>query len=225
VKKKDGTLRLCVDYRALNKVTIKDRCPLPLINETIDQLREATIFSKLDLKGAYNLIRIAEGDEWKTAFRTRYGHFEYLVMPFGLTNAPATFQAFINDVLREYLDHFVVVYLDDILIYSKTKEEHIEHVRKVMKTLLGAQLQAKLSKCEFHKDQVEFLGFVISKEGISMDPKKVKTIQEWKSPSSVHDIQVFLGFANFYRRFIKNFAKEVAPITRLLKKDITVKVL
>jgi len=219
VKKKDGTLRLCVDYRALNKITVKNRCPLPLINETMDQLKDATIFSKIDLKGAYNLIRIAEGDEWKTAFRTRYGHFEYLVMPFGLTNAPATFQAFINDVLREYLDHFVVVYLDDILIYSKSKEEHIEHVRKVMKTLLDAQLQAKLSKCEFHKDRVEFLGFVISKEGISMDPKKVQTIQEWKSPSSVHDIQVFLGFANFYRRFIKNFAKEVAPITRLLKKD------
>src|SRR5690606_6759717 len=220
VKKKDGSLRLCVDYRALNKVTVKNRCPLPLINETIDQLKEATIFTKLDLKGAYNLIRIAPGDEWKTAFRTRYGHFEYLIMPFGLTNAPATFQAFINDVLREYLDQFVVVYLDDILIYSRNKEEHIDHVKKVMKKLMDAQLQAKLSKCEFFKDEVEFLGFVISSKGIAMDPKKVKVIQEWKTPASVHDIQVFLGFANFYRRFIRNFAKEVAPITKLLKKDI-----
>src|SRR5690606_19053446 len=136
VKKKDGTLRLCVDYRALNKITVKDRCPLPLINETMDQLKEATIFTKLDLKGAYNLIRIKEGDEWKTAFRTRYGHFEYLVMPFGLTNAPATFQAFINDVLREYLDRFAVVYLDDILIFSRNYQEHVGHVRVVMEKLI-----------------------------------------------------------------------------------------
>ena len=138
VPKKDGSLRLCVDYRALNKVTIKNRCPLPLISETLDRLRTAKYFTKLDLKGAYNLVRIAEGDEWKTAFRTRYGHFEYLVMPFGLTNAPATFQAFLNDVLRESLDTFVVIYLDDILIYSDTLEEHYEHVRSVLQRLKNA---------------------------------------------------------------------------------------
>src|SRR6185369_1752224 len=172
-----------VDYRALNKVTIKDRCPLPLINETMDQLKEASIFTKLDLEGAYNLLRIQKNDEWKTAFRTRYGHFEYLVMPFGLSNAPASFQAFINDVLRKYLDHFVVVYLDDILIYSRNKTEHVKHVRQVMKTLIDAKLKAKISKCEFHKTEVEFLGFIISGKGVSMDPKKVQTIQDWKSPT------------------------------------------
>src|SRR5690606_32676612 len=134
--------------------------------------------------------------------------------------APATFQAFINDVLREYLDQFVVTYIDDILIYSKNHNEHVQHVKLVMKKLLDAQLQAKLSKCEFHKTEVEFLGFIISTEGIKMDPKKVKDVLEWKTPQNVHDIQVFLGFANFYRRFIKNFSKVVAPITRLLKKDV-----
>src|SRR5690606_17348029 len=144
----------------------------------------------------------------------------YTVMPFGLTNAPASFQAFINDVLREYLDQFAVTYIDDILIYSKSYEEHVQHVRLVMKKLLDAQLQAKLSKCEFHKTEVEFLGFIISTEGIKMDPKKVNDVLDWKTPQNVHDIQVFLGFANFYRRFIKNFSKVVAPITRLLKKDI-----
>src|SRR5690606_2532057 len=220
VKKKDGTLRLCVDYRALNKITVKDRCPLPLINETMDQLKEATIFTKLDLKGAYNLIRIKEGDEWKTAFRTRYGHFEYLVMPFGLTNAPATFQAFLNDVLRDCLDTIVVIYLDDILIYSNDEASHTLHVRKVLQLLSDAQLQVNSDKCQFHVTTVEFLGYVISPNGISMDPAKVNAITSWPAPNSVRDIQVFLGFANFYRRFIKNFSKIVAPITRLLKKDV-----
>lgn len=218
--KKDGNLRLCVDYRALNKVTIKNRCPLPLISETLDRLRTARIFTKLDLKGAYNLIRVAEGDEWKTAFRTRYGHFEYLVMPFGLTNAPATFQAFLNDVLRECLDTVVVIYLDDILIYSSDEDSHTIHVRKVLQLLSDAQLQVNLDKCQFHVTTVEFLGYVISPEGISMDPAKVGAITSWPTPASVRDIQVFLGFANFYRRFIKNFSRIVVPITRLLKKDV-----
>jgi hypothetical protein len=220
VPKKDGSLRLCVDYRALNKVTIKNRCPLPLISETLDRLRTAKYFTKLDLKGAYNLVRVAEGDEWKTAFRTRYGHFEYLVMPFGLTNAPATFQAFLNDVLRDSLDTFVVIYLDDILIYSDTLEEHYEHVRSVLQRLKDADLQVKLEKCQFHVQTVEFLGYVISPEGISMDPAKIEAILSWPVPTSVRDIQVFLGFANFYRRFIRNFSRVVAPITRLLKKDV-----
>lgn len=219
--KKDGkSLRLCVDYRALNKITVKNRCPLPLISETLDRLSSARIFTKLDLKGAYNLIRIAKGDEWKTAFRTRYGHFEYNVMPFGLTNAPATFQAFLNDVLRECLDEFVVIYLDDILIYSSDEESHILHVRKVLELLMAADLQVNPEKCEFHKRKVEFLGYVISPEGISMDPKKVEVILAWPSPKSVRDIQVFLGFANFYRRFVEFFSQVVSAITRLLKKDV-----
>jgi hypothetical protein len=220
VKKKDGSLRLCVDYRKLNDISIKNRCPLPLIDETLDQFQGAEIFTKLDAKGAYNLIRIAAGNEWKTAFRTRYGHYEYLVMPFGLTNAPATFQAYINDVLKKHLDHFVVVYLDDILIYSKNYSEHVEHVKLVMEDLRKAKIQLKLSKCTFHAKEVEFLGFIVNKDGVKMDDNKVKSIMEWKSPRTVKDIQSFLGFANFYRRFIKGFSKIVSPITQLLKKDI-----
>ena len=222
-KKNSDKLRLCVDYRALNKVTVKNRCPLPLISETLERLGSARVFTKLDLKGAYNLVRVAEGDEWKTAFRTRYGHFEYLVMPFGLTNAPATFQSFLNDVLRECLDTVVVIYLDDILIYSKDEESHVGHVRRVLQLLSDAQLQVNLEKCQFHVNKVEFLGYVISPEGISMDPAKVAVIANWPTPHSVHDIQVFLGFSNFYRRFIKNFSKLVGPITRLLKKNVPFK--
>ena len=201
--KKNKELRTCVDYRAINKLTVKNRCPLPLISETLDRLRSAKVFTKLDLKGAYNLIRIAEGDEWKTAFRTRYGHFEFLVMPFGLCNAPATFQAFLNDVLRECLDTVVVIYLDDILIYSQDKETHTADVRRVLKLLSDAQLQVNLEKCEFGVDKVEFLGYIISPEGISIDPAKVAVITSWAAPTCVREIQVFLGFANFYRRFIK----------------------
>jgi len=220
VPKKDSKLRLCVDYRGLNKITVKNRCPLPLISETLDRLSTAKIFTKLDLKGAYNLVRVAEGDEWKTAFRTRYGHFEYLVMPFGLTNAPATFQAFLNDVLRDCLDTVVVIYLDDILIYSPDEESHASHVRQVLQRLADAQLQVNLDKCQFHVTKVEFLGYVISPEGISMDPAKVEAIVNWPVPKCVRDIQVFLGFANFYRRFIKNFSARVAAITRFLKKNV-----
>jgi RNase H-like domain found in reverse transcriptase/Reverse transcriptase (RNA-dependent DNA polymerase)/Integrase zinc binding domain/Chromo (CHRromatin Organisation MOdifier) domain/Retroviral aspartyl protease len=219
VKKKDGSLRLCVDYRGLNKVTTPNRCPLPLISETFDQLGRAKYFTKLDMRGAYNLLRIAKGDEWKTAFRCRYGHFEYQVMPFGLMNAPGTFQAFVNDVLRDYLDDFVVVYLDDILIYSDTLEEHTEHVRRVLKKLDAAGIGLKLEKCAFDKQEVHFLGFVIGINGISMDPAKVAAIQDWATPKSVFDIQVFLGLANFYRRFVRNYSKIAIPLTTLLKKN------
>jgi hypothetical protein len=220
VKKKDGSLRLCVDYRGLNKVTTPNRCPLPLISETFDQLGKAKYFTKLDMRGAYNLLRIAKGDEWKTAFRCRYGHFEYQVMPFGLMNAPGTFQAFVNDTLRDYLDDFVVVYLDDILIYSDTAEEHTAHVKKVLQKLEAAGICLKLEKCEFDKQRVIFLGFVISTEGISMDPAKVAAIQDWATPKSVFDIQCFLGLANFYRRFVKNYSKIATPLTALLKKNV-----
>ena len=219
VKKKDGSLRLCVDYRGLNKITKKNRYPLPLIPSLLDRLRSAKIYSKIDLRGAYNLVRIKEGDEWKTAFRTRYGHFEYLVMPFGLTNAPATFQHFMNDIFQDLLDAFVIIYLDDILIFSNSSEEHIQHVHTVLQRLLQHNLYAKLEKCEFHTQKVEFLGYVISPSGVSMDPSKVKNIVEWPTPKSVHDIQVFLGFANFYRRFIPNYSQLTTPLTSLLKKD------
>ncbi|SAL96256.1 hypothetical protein [Absidia glauca] len=219
VKKKDGSLRLCVDYRGLNKITIKNRYPLPLINEMIDRLSSSSIFTKLDIRNAYHRVRIAKGDEWKTAFRTRYGHFEYLVMPFGLTNAPASFQALINNVLREFLDICVVVYLDDILVFSTNQEDHDHHVKRVLKCLRDAGLYIKAEKCEFDKSEVEFLGFRIGAAGVSMDPAKVKTITDWPPPKTVHDVQVFLGFANFYRRFIRSYSKLTTPITNLLKKN------
>lgn len=219
VKKKDGSLRLCVDYRGLNKITIKNRYPLPLIHELLDRLQGAHIFTRIDLRGAYNLVRIAKGEEWKTAFRTRYGHFEYLVMPFGLTNAPATFQNLMNDILRDFLDVFVIVYLDDILIFSKTKEDHIGHVSQVLDRLQKTGLVARAEKCEFHKSEVEFLGYVMSSVGVKMDAKKLLAIKSWPPPASITDVQAFLGFANFYRRFIWNYSKIAAPLTTLLKKD------
>ena len=217
VPKKDGGLRLCVDYRGLNKVTVKNRHPLPLISETLDRLNGAKQFTKLDLKDAYHRMRIRKGDEWKTAFRTRYGHFEYLVMPFGLTNAPATFQAYINKSLIGLIDQFCVVYLDDILIYSETPAEHVQHVRQVLDRLRRASLFVGLRKCEFFTTQVEFLGFIVSTDGVSMDKRRVAAIQDWPKPTSYHEVQVFLGFVNFYRRFIHHYSQIAGPLTGLLK--------
>jgi transposase InsO family protein len=217
VKKKDGSLRLCVDYRALNRLTVKNRHPLPLISEALDRLVGAKIYTKLDIRSAYNLIRIREGDEWKTAFRTRYGHFEYLVMPFGLANAPATFQAFINKVLREFLDVFCIAYLDDILIYSNTKEEHVQHVRLVLDRLLRNGLYAKLEKCEFHVIRIGFVGFVATPHGTEMEESRVAAVRDWPEPRTHREVQVFLGFANFYRRFIHKFSNKAQPLTDLLK--------
>ena len=220
VKKKDGSLRLCVDYRGLNKITVKNRYPLPLIPELLDRLRKAKVFTKIDLRGAYNLLRIAEGDEWKTAFRTRYGLFEYKVMPFGLTNAPASFQHLMNHNFRDMLDDFVIVYLDDILVFSNSIEEHTEHVKLVLQRLREVGLYAKASKCEFHTNSVEFLGFVISDKGISMDMKKVQTILDWPKPCNLHDVRSFLGFCNFYRRFIKGYSVVANPLIRLTRNDV-----
>jgi len=219
VPKKDGSLRLCVDYRKLNDITIKNRYPLPLIDELREQTSQAKIFTKLDIKEAYHQVRIKEGEEWKTAFRTRYGHYEYTVMPFGLTNAPASFQSLINNVLRPYLDKFVVAYLDDILIYSKDEQEHVEHVRKVLEALRERKLRLKLPKCEFGVTRVEFLGYIIEPGQISMDPKKVDSIAEWPTPTKTREVQSFLGTANYYRRFIKGYSRIAAPLTELTKKD------
>ena len=206
-----------MDYRKLNAITVKNRHPLPLIQESLDRLGEAKWYSKIDLRGAYNLIRVAEGDEWKTAFRTRYGLFEYLVMPFGLTNAPATFQHMMNDVFREHLDVRVVVYLDDILVFSKTREQHIEDVKVVLRKLRENRLWAKLEKCEFFTRSVEFLGYIISPSGIAMDPNKVKAVVDWPVPKTVRDVRAFLGFANFYRKFIHGYSRIVAPLVKLTK--------
>ncbi|KAJ1038252.1 hypothetical protein NDA10_003212 [Ustilago hordei] len=217
VPKKDGGLRLCVDYRGLNEITVKNRAPLPLIEEQLFLLRKARIYTKLDLRAAYNLIRIAKGDEWKTAFGTQLGLYEYLVMPFGLANAPAHFQSFINDIFRDIIGVYVVVYLDDFLIFSDTEEVHVKHVTEVLTRLRSNRLFAKLSKCEFHTKTVEFLGYIIKPTGIEMDPEKVHTVKEWPMPESIHDIQRFLGFANFYRRFIAHFARIAKPLTALVK--------
>ncbi|KAL9570381.1 hypothetical protein ACKAV7_005460 [Fusarium commune] len=219
VPKKNGKLRLVVDYRKLNALTIKDRTPLPLITELKDRLQGKQIFTALDLKGAYNLIRIKEGDEWKTAFRTKFGLFEYLVMPFGLTNAPATFQRMINNVLRQYLDVFVVCYLDDILIFSDNEEEHKEHVHKVLKALQDANLLVEPEKSHFHVKEVDFLGHTITPGEIRMERKKISAVADWPLPTTVKEVQSFLGFANYYRRFIKDFSRIANPLTELTKKD------
>ncbi|KAK6220785.1 reverse transcriptase domain protein [Colletotrichum tabaci] len=219
VPKKNGKLRLCVDYRQLNSITKKNCYPLPLISELRDLLHGANWFTALDLKGAYNLIRMKEGEEWKTAFRTRKGLFEYLVMPFGLTNAPATFQTMINHVLSEFIDIFVVVYLDDILIFSPTLELHKEHVHKVLQKLQDAKLLVEAEKCEFHSKKVDFLGYTITPGQIEMEAKKVQAVRDWPTPQNVKDVQSFLGFVNFYRRFLKGYAGNVKCIQDLTRKD------
>ncbi|KAK2441465.1 hypothetical protein QL285_012763 [Trifolium repens] len=219
VKKKDGKSRLCVDYRKLNKVTIKNRYPLPRIDDLMDQLRGASVFSKIDLKSGYHQIRVRDEDIQKTAFRTRYGHYEFLVMPFGVTNAPAIFMAYMNRIFHSFLDKFVVVFIDDILVYSRNEEEHVEHLRLVLQVLRESKLYANPSKCEFWLEEVNFLGHVISRDGIAVDPAKIDTVLSWKQPQTVTDVRSFVGLAGYYRRFIEGFAKIVAPMTQLTRKD------
>ena len=191
------------------------------MNELRDCVRDAKIFSKIDLKSAYNLLRIKKGDEWKTAFRTRYGHYEYLVMPFGLANAPATFQTMIQEILKDLINRGVVAYIDDILIYSSTLEEHEKLVSEVLSRLMTHGLAADMAKCEFHTKTIEFLGYILSEKGISMAQDKIQSVLDWETPKSVKDVQSFIGFANFYRRFIKDFSKLTTPLTNILKKGIS----
>eukprot|EP00253_Pinus_taeda_P011178 PITA_11178 len=218
VKKKDGTFRMCIDYRQLNKLTIKNKYPLPRIDELFDQVKGATVFSKIDLRSSYHQIRIKEEDIAKTTFRTRYGHYEFVVLPFGLTNAPATFMCLMNSIFHQYLDRFVLIFIDDILVYSRTVEEHQEHLRKVLQTLREHQLYAKFSKCDFFKEEIQYLGHVISKEGIAVDPEKIKAIMDWPVPKDVADIRSFMGLAGYYRRFVEGFSRVAFPITSLQKK-------
>jgi len=222
VRKPGGGLRFCVDYRGLNKITRKDRYPLPLIYETLQSIGKAKWFTKLDVIAAFHKIRIAEGDEWMTAFRTRYGLYEWLVTPFGLANAPSTFQRYINWAMRDYLDDFCSAYVDDILVYSNgSLKQHREHVRKVMLRLREAGLQLDIDKCEFEVKQTKYLGFVIDTEtGIQTDPDKVKAILEWEAPKTATAVRSFLGFANFYRTFIKNYSDIAMPLTKLTHKDV-----
>ncbi|KAL0177558.1 hypothetical protein M9458_026452, partial [Cirrhinus mrigala] len=221
VKKKDGGLRPCIDYRALNEVTVKYRYPLPLVPPALEQLRSARFYTKLDLRSAYNLIRIREGDEWKTAFSTTSGHYEYRVMPFGLANSPSYFQAFVNEVFRDMLNRWVIVYMDDILIFSNTRSDHIQHVRAVLQRLIQHRLYAKEEKCLFHQERIAFLGYVISPEGVAMDDSKVNAVRNWPRPKTLKELQRFLGFANFYRRFIRNFSSIAAPLTSMIKRGST----
>jgi len=191
-------LRLCVDYRGLNKITIPNRYPLPLMQELQDHVQGAQWFTKLDLKNGFNLIRIRQGDEWKTAFRTRYGLFEFKVMPFGLTNAPSTFQDMMNHVLSDVLDIGVLAYMDDILIYAKEEEEHDRLVKEVLERLQKNGLAVSPEKCVWKEQEVEFLGYIIGRNGVRMSEGKIKTVLDWETPRSLTEVQSFLGFANFY---------------------------
>ncbi|RVX07696.1 Retrovirus-related Pol polyprotein from transposon 17.6 [Vitis vinifera] len=220
VKKKDGSMRLCIDYRELNKVTVRNKYPLPRIDDLFDQLQGACVFSKIDLRSGYHQLRVRGEDVPKTAFRTRYGHYEFLVMPFGLTNAPAAFMDLMNRVFKPYLDQFVVVFIDDILVYSRSREEHEGHLSIVLQTLRDKQLYAKLKKCEFWLDRISFLGHVVSNDGISVDPGKVDAVANWRRPSTVTEIRSFLGLAGYYRRFIEGFSKIALPLTKLTQKGV-----
>ena len=219
VKKKDGSLRMCVDYRALNEVTIKNKYPLPRIDDLFDQLKGAKYFSKIDLRSGYHQLKIKESDIPKTAFVTRYGQYEFTVMSFGLTNAPAYFMNLMNKVFMEELDKFVVVFIDDILIYSTSIQEHEQHLRVVLEKLRAHKLYAKFSKCEFWLEKVAFLGHILTVEGVAVDPEKVEAVSNWQQPTNVSEIRSFLGLAGYYRRFIEGFSKIARPMTELLRKD------
>ncbi|GJS42398.1 hypothetical protein Tco_0567441 [Tanacetum coccineum] len=220
VKKKDGSFRMCIDYRELNKLTVKNRYPLPRINDLFDQLQGSSVYSKIDLRSGYHQLRVCEKDIPKTAFRTRYGHYEFQVMPFGLTNAPAVFMDLMNRVCKPYLDKFVIVFIDDILIYSKNKEEHEEHLKLILELLKKEELYAKFSKCEFWIPKVQFLGHVIDSKGIHVDPVKIESIKDWESPKNAIEIRQFLGLAGYYRRFIEGFFKIAKSMTKLTQKTM-----
>ena len=220
VLKKDGTLRLCIDYRQLNQVTIKNRYPLPRIDDLFDQLRGVYVFSKIDLRSGYYQLKTRSEDVPKIDFRTRYGHYEFLVMLFGLTNAPTIFMDLMNRVFRSYLDRFIIVFIDDILMYFKSKAKHTRHFTLVLKKLREYRLYAKFSKCQFWLDQVSFLGHVISAQGILVDPQKVAAVENWEQPRTVTEVRSFLGFAGYYRRFVKDFSAIALLLTRLTRKGI-----
>ena len=223
VPKKDGTWRMCVDCRAVNNITIKYRHPIPRLDDMLDELSGSTIFSKIDLKNGYYQVRMKEGDEWKTAFKTKRGLYEWLVMPFGLTNAPSTFMRLMNHVLRAYICKLVVVYFDDILIYSTSLEDHLAHLEKVLETLRQEHLYANLKKCTFCTDQLVFLGFVVSSQGLKVDEEKIKSVQDWPTPITIGHVRSFHGLASFYRRFVKDVSTIAAPLTSVIKKDVAFK--
>ncbi|GKA87700.1 putative reverse transcriptase domain-containing protein [Tanacetum coccineum] len=219
VKKKDSSLRMCIDYRELNKLTVKNRYLLPRIDELFDQLQGVRYFSKIDIQSGYHQLRVHEDDIPKTTFRTRYKHFEFTVMPFRLTNAPSVFMDLMNRVCKLYLDKFVIVFIDDILIYSKTKEDHEVHLKLVLELLKKERLYAKFSKCEFWLQEVHFLGHVVNHNSVHVDPSKIEALKNWKAPTTPSKIRSFLGLASYYRRFIMNFSKIAKPLTLLTQKN------
>ncbi|GJR30502.1 putative reverse transcriptase domain-containing protein [Tanacetum coccineum] len=219
IKKKDGSFRMCIDYRELNKLTVKNCYPLPRIDDLFDQLQGSNIYSKIDLRSGYHQLRVREEDIPKTAFRTRYGHYEFRVMPFGLTNAPAVFMDLMNRVCKPHLDKFVIVFIDDILIYSRNEKEHEEHLKTILELLKKEELYAKFSKCEFWINTVKFLGHVIYSSSIHKDPAKIEAIKNWASPTTPSKIHQFLGLAGYNRRFIKGFSKIAKPMTELMQKN------
>ena len=220
VPKKDGTWRMCVDCRAINNITVKYRHLIPRLDDMFDELHGSCIFSKIDLKSEYHQIRMREGDEWETAFKTKYGLYEWLVMPFGLTNAPSTFMRLMYHVLRAFIRKFVVVYFDNILIYNKNLDDHWIHLKIVLDVLRKEILFANLKKCTFCTDSLVFLGFVVSVQGIQVDEEKVRAIQDWLSLTSVSKVRSFHGLASFYLQFVKDFSSIVSPVTEVIKKDV-----
>ena len=215
VPKKDGSLRMCVDYRALNRLTVKNSYPLPRIGDIFDQLSGSKYFTKIDLRQGYHQIRLSESSIPLTAFRTRYGHYEFSVLPFGLANAPASFMTLMNDVFRNELDKFVIVYLDDILVYSRTWEEHLKHIHVVLTKLREQRLYGKISKCKFGMQEVEYLGHILQPSGLRADPHKTTIIKQWPTPTCKKHVQSFLGLVNYYRRFIKGCCAHSKPLTTL----------
>ena len=220
VLKKDGTWRMCVDCRAINNITIRYRHPIPRLDDMLDELSGAVVFSKVDLRSGYHQIRMKLGDEWKTAFKTMFRLYEWLVMPFGLTNAPSTFMRLMNEVLRAFIGKLVVVYFDDILIYSKSMDEHVAHLRAVFNALRDACLFGNLEKCTFCTARVSFLGYVVTPQGIEVDQAKVETIQGWPVPTTITHVRSFLGVAGFYRCFVKDFSTIAAPLNALTMKGV-----